>query len=160
MNAAELLQNITSLFTQTRDCVDQLNECLLTELDCLKTNNSESLLHNSATKEALMNTLNALDQQRKNLTEAHKIESKEAYLKWLDAIDPTQGLAQTWQQISQEIQRCQKQNATNGLISTKMARASEEVLHIISGQQNIKDNTYTSDGKKPGNLSSLHNTTA
>jgi len=160
MHTSDTIAQITNLFTQTSLCVDKLNQSLATELSCLKKSQAEQLLENSLVKEQLMSELNALDQQRKQLTAANKIETREAYLDWLDLLDPTMTLKSKWLEISDAIKQCQKQNATNGIISEKMSQASVEVLNIVTGNSINPDTTYTATGSKPGTINSLHNTTA
>jgi len=160
MNTPDTIAQITNLFTQTSLCVDKLSQCLTTELECLKNNQTEQLLDISSVKETQMHELNTLDQQRKQLTTANKIDTREAYLDWLDALDPTMTLRNKWLEISDAIKQCQKQNATNGIISEKMTQASFEALNILSGNALSTDSTYTAAGTKPGSIDSLHNTTA
>jgi len=160
MNTSDTITQITNLFTQTSLCVDKLNQSLTTELSCLKNSQAAQLLDNNAIKEQLMSELNVLDQQRKQLTSAYKIETREAYLQWLDTLDPTMTLKNKWLEISDTIKQCQKQNATNGIISEKMSQASVEVLNIVTGNSINPDSTYTATGAKPGTINSLHNTTA
>jgi len=161
MSAANSVKIITALFTQTQRCAEQLKDCLLDELSCLKNNNAEELIKTSQLKESLMQQLGSLDNQRKELIAGENINSKEDYLLWLNKIDASGTLQEKWNEISQQIIDCQKKNATNGIITEKMTIASQEVLNILSGKNNTpSDNTYTSAGKKPANASSLHNTTA
>lgn len=160
MNTTETTTEITNLFTQTRLCVEKLSLCLSAELDSLKNNDAELLMKNSTSKQNLMAELNSLDQQRKKLTSACQITSKDDYLSWLKSLDTSLSLKEQWLEISDQIKQCQKQNATNGIISEKMASASMEVLNILSGNTVPVDTTYTAAGTKPGSKASLHNTTA
>ncbi len=160
MHTSDTIAQITNLFTQTSLCVDKLNQSLKTELSYLKNSQAEQLLENSLVKEQLMSELTALDQQRKQLTASNKIETRQAYLDWLDALDPTETLKNKWLEISDAIKQCQKQNSTNGIISEKMTQASVEVLNIVTGNTLSPDSTYTAAGIKPGAINSLHNTKA
>ncbi|MDH5392172.1 MAG: flagellar protein FlgN [Gammaproteobacteria bacterium] len=160
MNTADNLNHITDLITQTLHRVSLLNECLLEELDILKSNNAEELITISEKKETLMRELNEIDCQRKDLTRANQIKSKEQYLQWLDTLDPTTELKKQWLEVGQQILACQNQNSCNGIISENMASASQQALNIISGNNTPAHSTYTSSGKKPAQSSSLHKTTA
>lgn len=160
MNSAQNTQIITTLFSQTRSCIEELHQCLMDEFNSLKQNETESLLLNSQQKEALMLQLHDYETKRKSLLRQAGIDSKEAYLVWLDSLDQGKALKSAWLDISKQILICQKQNSTNGIISEKMASATREVLGILSGRPSFDDSTYTAAGKKPGSISSLHNTTA
>lgn len=160
MNTADTLNSITDLITQTHNRISLLNECLLTELETLQSSNAEELLSISETKATLMQELTELDAKRKELTLANRITTKEQYLLWLEQLDPTKALTEQWLDVSKQIMACQDQNITNGIISENMASASQQALNIISGNDNPIHSTYTSNGKKPKQASSLHKTTA
>ena len=160
MNAADNFQKMTDLFTQARLCVEKLDECLIAEQENLKTSNAEALIKNSQQKESLMIELHSIENQRKAVITANNITTKDEYLHWLDATDSTQELKQQWLELSQQIFDCQKLNTTNNIISDNMATAMQEALNILNGNTLPADSTYTAQGTKPGNSSSLHNTTA
>lgn len=160
MSTADTQKQITDLFTQIRHCADQLHDSLEAELDYLKNNNAEQLLNNIQRKQELMDQLMQLEQQRKSITASQQIKSKADYLNWLDRLDSTGILKNQWNELGQLIKDCQKMNATNGVISDKMAEASIEVLNILSGNKLPADSTYSSSGRKNERVSSLHNTTA
>ncbi|MCK4707493.1 MAG: flagellar export chaperone FlgN [Gammaproteobacteria bacterium] len=160
MNAADNLKKLTDLFTQARLCVEQLNECLLNELENLKTSNAEALIKNSQLKESLMLELHSIENKRKEITSAKNIKTKEEYLHWLDKLDNSTDLKNQWLELSQQILSCQKLNTENSIISENMASATQEALNILSGNKLPVDSTYTAQGTKPGNSASLHSTTA
>ncbi|MDH5517332.1 MAG: flagellar protein FlgN [Gammaproteobacteria bacterium] len=160
MNTADTLNRITDLITQTHNRIGLLNECLLNELEILQSSDAQKLLDISEKKAALMHELNEIDAQRKELTRASKITTKEQYLQWLEKLDPTKALKDRWIDLSQQIMACQEQNITNGIISENMAQASQQALNIISGNDAPAHGTYTASGKKPAQANSLHKTTA
>ena len=160
MNAADNLILMTDLITQSSHCVDLLEQCLTSELESLNTYNADELLKSSQKKEDLMLELHAIESTRKKLLKDNNIESKDEYLQWLDQLDASSQLKKQWLELATKVLECQKQNSKNGIISENMASASEQALNILSGNNTPADNTYAANGKKPGNINSLHNTTA
>lgn len=160
MNVPDNLSTMTNLITQSRHCVTLLSESLQTELEYLRDNMIKELIPLSQKKETLMMELHSLDRERKSITIQNNINTKEEYLLWLTKLDPGLDLQKSWLNLSEEMLDCQQQNTRNGIISENMASASRMALNILSGSTTPTDSTYTAKGKKPGNLSSLHNITA
>ena len=160
MNAADNFSKMTNLITQSRHCVSLLIDCLDSELEYLRSNNSEQLIDLSQQKNTLMSELQSYEQQRKQLTNINNINTKQDYLQWLADIDPSLELQKQWNELSQNIVTCQEKNSTNGIIADNMATASKQALNILSGNLTPADNTYNADGSKPDESSSLHNVTA
>lgn len=160
MNAADYTTKLNDLFTQAHLCVENLKSCLTLELESLKTSNAENLIKNSQTKESLMLDLQTIEKQRKELITENNITSKDEYLNWLDTLDSSGNLKNSWLELSQEILTCQKQNTENHIITESMSTATLEALNILSGNSMPTTNTYTSQGTKPESSASLHNTTA
>jgi len=160
MNAADNLFKMTNLITQSRHCVSLLIDCLDSELEYLRSNNSEQLIELSQQKNTLMGELQSYEQQRKQLINMNNISTKQDYLQWLADIDPSLELQKQWNELSQNILMCQEKNSTNGIIADNMATASKQALNILSGNLTPADNTYNADGSKPDASASLHNVTA
>jgi len=160
MHAADNLFKMTNLITQSRHCVSLLIDCLDSELEYLRSNNSAQLIELSQQKNTLMGELQSYEQQRKQLIKTNNISSKQGYLQWLADIDPSLELQKQWDELSQNILMCQEKNSTNGIIADNMATASKQALNILSGNLTPADNTYNADGSKLDASASLHNVTA
>lgn len=160
MNAADNFTIMKDLITQSSRCAALLDENLLLELECLKTNNAKGLMEFSQKKENLMQELHALDLQRKKLTTENNISNKEEYLKWLVQLDSSTNLKNQWLDFSKEILNCQTLNSKNSIISESMNTASRQALNILSGNTIPSISTYSASGKKTDSTSSLHITSA
>lgn len=160
MTTATDVQTLTDLITQSQHCVSLLKNYLSTELEILKSGKADQLIENSQSKESLMLELHELEKQRKLLTSANHITTKEQYHNWLDKLDNSGQLKKQWLELSEQIIACQNQNNTNGIISENMTTASRQALNILSGNTGPADSIYSANGKKTDQSSSLHNTTA
>lgn len=141
-------QAITAQLQQTT----QLLELLKQEFEMLKDRKADKLEELSVQKQAVVDTLEQLNQDWQTTLRTENIKIGIAEItQALESADPAAslGLVQSWQSLSEQAKACHRQNQINGTVLVLRHQATQQTIDLLRGQQD--DATYDPQGKrKPG----------
>ncbi len=100
-------------------------------------------------KLALLQSLEALDQQRQQRVTAAGQTNTPAGMDALLASLDDQDLTAQWKGLLQQLQRCQALNETNGTVIRQGINRSQQLLAALRGEANPDQTNYQSDGSRP-----------
>ena len=144
MNA--LLSLIKSIQTQS----NLLLESLAQEKKALDNKSFDELTELAPIKQQIIERLNALEQQcttecsNKNIDEFIK-NSNDSQLR------------STWDNTQTILKNCRQQNEVNGLLINRHSKVNQDILCILSGNQQQPGQTYNAQGNQTSNNSILNN---
>ncbi len=143
------MKNLLSLLSKIQIHSQLLLDCLNLEKQALDTNTLDGLNDIAEKKTILFKELESLNKQRK---ENSSDKDFNQYL--LNTKD--QKLINQWSICEKIISACKKQNEINGRIINRYSQSNQDVLSIITGRKQSKDDTYNSQGNQTRNTSLLN----
>lgn len=118
--------------------LNQLLNALISEREALSENNIQSIESIAKEKIILMQQLEDLDKERRNLLEQAGIDLSANSIKDIfnNNSSPRAPLIRNiWEQISKLTRDCEQQNNINGIIIEKNKQHTENALSILQGKQ-------------------------
>ncbi len=143
------MENFLSLLSKIQKHSQLLLDCLNLEKQALDTNTLDGLNDIADKKIILFKELESLNIQRK---ENSSDKDFNQYL--LNTKDKK--LISQWSTCEKIISACKKQNEINGRIINRYSQSNQDVLSIITGRKQSKDDTYNSQGSQTRNTSLLN----
>lgn len=117
------------------DCAGRLQSTLLAEAEALLARDADALEHAVGEKHRLMQRLEQLDADKRQLLESHGFGNDpagvEACIAWCD---DTGHLLRGWNSLLERVRHCQQQNRVNGVTLESSRRHAQHVLNILRGQ--------------------------
>jgi len=139
---------LLSLLKNIQQNSQQLVDCLNQEKQALSENQLEKLNVISSEKQALLDKLNRLDQQRAASSTDNNFNDFIANSNDLQLI-------KQWDLTRQTISECQKLNEVNGRLINKRSQINQDIISILSGRNEQADETYNAQGNQSSNSSLL-----
>lgn len=135
----ELDSALTATLEDMQQAVTQLLHTLETEREALVANDSEALNQAGTRKQALMQQLEQLDAERRQLAHEHPAGATR--------------LQPAWTQILQSLRQCQQLNLRNGSTVGQRLNQVREALSILTGHAG-ENGLYGPGGELRGSLRS------
>jgi len=144
MNA--LLSLVTSIHTQSKLLLDSLTQ----EKLALDNKSFEELTELAPKKQHIIDQLNSLEQQCAAQCPDKNID---AFIKSSNSSP----LKSVWENTQALLKNCKQQNEVNGLLINRHSKINNDILGMLTGNQQQAGQTYNAQGNQTSNNSILNN---
>lgn len=132
---------LLSLLKTIEASSQQLYERLILEKQALDARQYEQLAELAVEKQALVDQLQALDQQR---SASFSGEDFNAFI----TNSKNSALIEQWNNTRDIMRKGQQQNEVNGRLLNKLNQINQEVIEILSGREKQSSQTYNAQGEQ------------
>jgi len=141
---------LLSLISTLHEHSQQLIACLNEEKNALDNQAYDELSALAPKKQLIIDKLNSIEQQCIDACSGNDINKhiKESGKRSLQTI---------WDSTQKLLQDCRKSNEINGLIINKQSIINQDVLTLLTGNQQQGGQTYNAQGNQTNNKSILNN---
>ena len=141
---------LLSLISTMHEHSQQLITCLNEEKDALDNQAYDTLSELAPKKQLIIDKLHGIEQQCIDICSGNDISKyiKESGKRSLQTI---------WDSTQKLLQDCRKLNEINGLIINKHSIINQDVLTLLTGNQQQAGQTYNAQGNQSNNNSILNN---
>jgi len=141
---------LLSLISTLHEHSQQLIACLKEEKEALDTQAYEELSALAPKKQLIIDKLHSIEQQCVDACSGNDINK---YIKQ----SGKRSLQTIWSSTQKLLQDCRKSNEINGLIINKHSVINQDVLTLLTGNQQQAGQTYNAQGSQSNNNSILNN---
>ena len=146
----------SELFEQLTQSSEQLLDTLKAEYQALKADNIEVIQSLALQKEQLVSQLNHLEAQRQHWQNTES--NAQEFSHFLATLNPS--FSDSWEHIRYTTRLSQQMNQTNGMLLNRKHHLAQELLGILTGNDNTSGESYTAQGNNQYNLTSYRETQA
>ncbi|MFK5985827.1 MAG: flagellar protein FlgN [Pseudomonadota bacterium] len=147
MDTNNILNELNQIIIQELNCLQKLDELMSLEHEAIKQSKAEELGSLIEQKKPLIIYLQELDKKRNQVLICNSITpTLKVFNKLINESD-SEPLQNNWQQLKKQLAQCKSNNELNGRLIHMRKSNNENILKILLGNRHMSSDTYSATGK-------------